>query len=173
MSWVASAAQTLLAQVKYLTAPLLTLGHLSLTELEEDGLTHPKLMAAITLTPQNNFLASCQRIHTQLVKRRGLPAVAFATFLSKRGGDLFSADVISPVMLQGGTITALVFDSSSLSSLKVASVFFIFPFPVFNCRIPVALEKLSGGLMRREEGRCSVILGLQRRSSSSQLRRRT
>lgn len=54
-------AQTFLAQVKYLTAALLTLGHLSLTELEEDGLSHPKLMAAITLTLQNNFLRVASR----------------------------------------------------------------------------------------------------------------
>lgn len=54
------AVQTFLAQVKYLTAPLLTLGHLSLTELEENGLSHPKLMAAITFTLQNAFLAPCK-----------------------------------------------------------------------------------------------------------------
>lgn len=96
-----------------------------------------------------------EQIHTRLVKWRVLLGDAFSIFFSKCGRDVFSTDLKSPVKLQKRTITALVSDSSSLSSLNAASAFF----PLLSMSHPGSSGKLSRGIMRRE-GRPPVTLVL-------------
>lgn len=164
------AAQTLLAQVKYLTAPLLTLGHLSLTEDGGGCAESPKTNGSYYRDAPKQFSRVSQvmhreRIHTRLVKWRVLHGDAFSIFFSKCGRDLFSADLKSPVKLQKRTITALVSDSSSLSSLNAAFI------PLLSLSHPGSWKIVSRD---NEEGRkTSCDSGPPRRSPSSQLRRRT